>query len=128
MPWCSAKTLPSLYPSFTCCFSRNLLSWENRTGQRSELRLREGLGRVGSDRPLDPKHEEAEEGATGCSKEGSGLQAPGVISLWRGLSLSVWAASCFYLCSLRGTTIGELRDEERGTEQHMEGNPSCSSN
>lgn len=29
-------------PSLTRCFSRNLLSWENGTGQRSELRIREG--------------------------------------------------------------------------------------
>lgn len=29
---------------------------------------------MGSDRSLEPKQEKAEEGATGCSKEGKGLR------------------------------------------------------
>lgn len=43
-------------------------------GQRSELRIREEPGRMGSDRPLKPKQEKTEEGATGCGTEGEELQ------------------------------------------------------
>lgn len=43
-------------------------------GQRSELRIREELGRMGSDQPLKPKQEKTEEGATGYGTEGEELQ------------------------------------------------------
>lgn len=35
------------------------------------------------------------------------------------LKLRCVGVSCFHLCSPHDTTIGELRDEERGTEQHV---------
>lgn len=119
MSWCSAKPLPSLCPSLTCYFSRNLLSWKNGIGQRSELRIREGLGRNGNVRPLEPEQERTEEREMGCNKGSSELRERSHIRL----KLECVGVSCFHLCSPHArhnhTIIGELRDEERGTEQHV---------